>query len=147
MLVDDRASGLAAPPLADLARRGATRPESITELAARAGVTPGRLRTWADGWLIGGDTAVVVLAEPDSWSTDQARLDAGREELVGLGHPRRSVALNYDSLLMASTTWLVLGPDDRWYRLHGAGKHQELRLATQPSTAIRDLVDPPGPTG
>ncbi len=145
MLVDDQPSGLGAPPLADLARRAATQRDSLTELAARAGVTPGRLRSWADAWLIGGDVAVMVLAEPDCWSTDQDRLDAGREQLVELGHPRRSVALNYDSLLMASTIWLVVGPDGRWYRLHGAGKHQELRLATTPSADIRDLVDPPQP--
>ena len=103
----------------------------------------GRLRSWADAWLVGGDTAVTVVADADSWSTDQTRLDAGREELVDLGHPRRSVALNYDSLLMASTIWLVIGPDQRWYRLQGAGKHQELRLTTPPSADIRDLVDPP----
>ena len=143
MLVDDQPSGLAAPPRADLARRAATRRESLTALAAHAGVTPGRLRSWADAWLVGGDTAVTVVADADSWSTDQTRLDAGREELVDLGHPRRSVALNYDSLLMASTIWLVIGPDQRWYRLQGAGKHQELRLTTPPSADIRDLVDPP----
>lgn len=143
MLVDDQPSGLAAPPLADLARRAAAQRASITELAARAGVTPGRVRNWADAWLIGGDTAVMVVAEPDSWSTDQRDLDDGRERLVELGHPRRSVALNYDSLLMASSIWLVIGPDSRWYRLHGAGKHQDLRLAAAPSHDIRDLVDPP----
>lgn len=143
MLVDDQPSGLDAPPLADLARRAATWRDALTDLAARAGVTPGRLGTWADAWLLGGDEAVMVLAEPDCWSTDQIALDAGRELLVELGHPRRSVALNYDSLLMASTVWLVLGPDRRWYRLHGPGKHQDLRLGAPPSADIRDLVDPP----
>lgn len=143
MLVDDLPSGLGAPPLADLARRAASGRDALTDLAARAGVTPGRLRTWADAWLLGGDEAVMVLAEPDCWSTDQIALDAGRELLVELGHPRRSVALNYDSLLMSSTVWLVLGPDRRWYRLHGPGKHQDLRLGAPPSADIRDLVDPP----
>ncbi len=143
MLVDGEPSGLAAPPVADLARRAATRPESLRDLAASAGVTPGRLAAWAEAWRVGGDDAVAVLAEPESWSTDQSALDAGRELLVDLGHPRRSVALNYDSLLMASTVWLVIGPDGRWYRLHGAGKHQDLRLGAPPSADIRDVVDPP----
>jgi hypothetical protein len=44
---------------------------------------------------------------------------------------------------MTSTVWLVLGPDRRWYRLHGPGKHQDLRLGAPPSADIRDLVDPP----
>lgn len=143
MLVDDRASGLASPPVADLARRAATRPDTLTDLAARAGVTPGRLRAWTEAWRIGGDAAVVVLADPASWSTDQVLLDAGRDELVELGHPRRSVSLNYDSLLMSAGTWLVVGPDGRWYRLQGAGKHQDLRLTAPPSADIRDLVDAP----
>ena len=60
-----------------------------------------------------------------------------------LGYPRRSVSLNYDSLLMAATTWLVIGPDGRWYRLHGHGKHHELRLALPPAEDLRDLIDAP----
>lgn len=143
MLVDGEPSGLAASPVADLARRGATRPEALRDLAASAGVTPGRLAAWAEAWRVGGDDAVTVLAEPESWSTDQSALDAGRELLVELGLARRSVALNYDSLLMASTVWLVIGPDGRWYRLHGQGKHQDLRLGAPPSADIRDVVDPP----
>lgn len=143
MLVDDRPSGLAAPARADLARRAAFRPEDVVELAARAGLTPGHLRNWAAAWQIGGDDAVEVVADSGSWSTDQVLLAAGRDELVAMGHPRRSVALNYDSLLMASTVWLVLGRDHRWYRLQGPSKHQELRLTASPSTDLRDLVDPP----
>lgn len=142
MLVDGEPSGLASSLVADLARRAATRPEALRELAASAGVTPGQLAAWAEAWRVGGDDAVTVLAEPESWSTDQSALDAGRELLVDLGHPRRSVALNYDSLLMASTVWLVIGPDGRWYRLHGQGKHQDLRLGAPPSADIRDVVDP-----
>ncbi len=145
MLVDDRPSGLVAPLGADLARRAAARPESLTTLAARAGVTPGRLATWAEAWLLGGDVAVAVMADPEAWNTDQVLLDAGRDQLVELGHPRRSVSLNYDSLLMAGTVWLVIGPDGRWYRLHGHGKHQDLRLALAPAAELSDLVDPPIP--
>jgi hypothetical protein len=115
----------------------------VDHLAARAGLTSGGLRTWAEAWRLGGDAAVDVVADADSWTTDQQLLDAGREQLVEMGHPRRSVALNYDSLLMAASIWLVIGPDRRWYRLHGAGKHQGLRLAAAPSDDIRELVDPP----
>lgn len=143
MLVDDGPSGLQASPRADLARRASRRPDLVDHLAARAGLTSGGLRTWAEAWRLGGDAAVDVVADADAWTTDQQLLDAGREQLVEMGHPRRSVALNYDSLLMAASIWLVIGPDRRWYRLHGAGKHQGLRLAAAPSDDIRELVDPP----
>jgi len=143
MLVDDQRSGLVAAPSADLARRAAASRDSLATLAARAGVTSGRLATWAEAWTLGGDHAVEVLADAATWSTDQVLLGAGRDQLVDLGHPRRSVALNYDSLSMAATIWLVIGPEGRWYRLHGHGKHHELRLAMAPAEDLRDLVDPP----
>ncbi len=142
MLIDDQPSGLIAGARADLARRAALHPDRLIALSNQAGVTVGRLRSWAEAWFVGGDPAVTVLADPDSWSRDQTALDAGREQLVELGHPRRSVALNYDSLLMSSTLWLVIGPDGRWYRLRGAGKHQDLRLTDPPAADIRDLVEP-----
>lgn len=144
MLADDRPSGLRAGARADLARRAASSPLELTELAARAGLTPGALRLWAEAWRLGGDTAVDVVADPHSWSTDQAALAAGRDALEDMGHSRRSIALNYDSLLMSSVVWLVIGPDQRWYRLQGAGKHQDLRLVAPPGEDVRDLVDPPG---
>ena len=148
MLVDDQPSGLRR---AAAGRPGPTRrvapASSITELAARAGVTPGRLRTWADAWLIGGDTAVVVVAEPDSWSTDQRRLDDGREQSGRAGPPATlgRAQLRQPADGVHASGWCI-GPDGRWYRLHGAGKHQDLRLAAAPSHDIRDLVDPPEST-
>lgn len=143
MLVEDRPSGLAASARADLARRAAAHPDDVVALAARAGLTPGALRIWAEAWDLGGDVAVEVVASPETWSTDQDLLSAGRAALEEIGHPRRSISLNYDSLLMASTVWLVLGPDRRWYRLHGPFKHQDLHLVAPPSSDVRDLVDPP----
>jgi hypothetical protein len=101
------------------------------------------LRAWAEAWLLGGDHAVTVVAD-DLWSTDAVELEAARERLVELGYSRRSVALNYDSLRLAGNVWLVLGPDRRWYRLKGSGKHAELRLAAPPAGDVVDLVDSPG---
>jgi uncharacterized Zn finger protein len=141
MLVDEAPSGLTSPPLADLARRARIRPELLGELASRAGVAPLRLRAWGEAWQLGGDVAVTVLADAGSWSTDQELLAQGRERLVELGVPRRSIALNYDSLSMAGSTWLVLGPDDRWYRLQGQGKHDTLRLVAPPGVEVVDLVE------
>ncbi len=144
MLVDDRPSGLAAPPAADLARRTVNQPSQLAELASRAGVTPGRLRSWADAWWSGGDVAVQVVADPTCWQSDQDALAAGRDLLVESGHPRRSISLNYDSLRMAGSVWLAIGPDGRWYRLHGAVKHQDLQLSAPPSWDLRELVEPLG---
>lgn len=143
MLVDDQPSGLRSGARADLARRAAQQPAALGELAALAGLTPAALRLWAEAWWLGGDTAVEVVADPQCWSTDQQALAAGRDALEQLGHTRRSIALNYDSLLMSSVVWLVIGPDHRWYRLQGAGKHQDLRLSAAPADDLRDLVDPP----
>lgn len=142
MLVDDSPSGLHAGHAADLARRSVGEPRRLAELASLAGVSPGRLRTWADAWWSGGDIAVQVIADPTCWRTDQDALAAGRELLVALGHPRRSVSLNYDSLRMAGSVWLVIGPDGRWYRLEGAGKHQDMQLGAPPSWDLRELVEP-----
>ncbi|MEI2699164.1 MAG: hypothetical protein V9E94_12825 [Microthrixaceae bacterium] len=144
MLVDDRPSGLAAAPAADLARRTVTEPRRLTELASLAGITPGRLRAWADAWWSGGDVAVQVVADPTCWQSDQDALAAGRDLLVEIGHPRRSISLNYDSLRMAGSVWLAIGPDGRWYRLQGAVKHQDLHLSTPPSWDLRELVEPIG---
>jgi uncharacterized Zn finger protein len=145
MLVDGAPSGLRSGPRADLARRAASAPSArhLTELAAFAGVTPHRLRAWAEAWSLGGDPAVAVIAD-DLWSTDSAELERARERLVEAGFSRRSVALNYDSLRLAGNVWLVLGPDGRWYRLRGSGKHQDLELAAPPSSDVVDLVDAPG---
>ena len=148
MLVDGAPSGLHAGPRADLARRAAfaDSPRHVQELADLAGVTAPRLRAWAEAWLLGGDDAVTVVAD-DLWSTDAVELEAARERLVELGYSRRSVALNYDSLRLAGNVWLVLGPDRRWYRLKGSGKHAELRLAAPPAADVVDLVDSPGGSG
>lgn len=144
MLVDGAPSGLASGARADLARRASwsSSPLRLAELADRAGVTVQRLRAWADAWRLGGDTAVTVVAD-DLWSTDAAALEAAREQLVEAGFSRRSVAVNYDSLRLAGNVWLVLGPDDRWYRLRGTGRHQELRLEVPPALDVVDLVDAP----
>lgn len=144
MIVDGSPSGLLAGPRADLARRAAASwPLDVAELADRAGVTPQRLGTWSEAWQIAGDAGVAVVADDDAWSTDQQLLAEGRELLVEMGHPRRSVALNYDSLRMSQAILLVIGPDGRWYRLHGSGKHQDVRLSRPPADDLRELVDPP----
>lgn len=144
MVVDGAPSGLAAGPRADLARRAAAAwPHDTSELADLAGVTPARLAAWAEAWTIAGDAGVAVIADPDAWSTDQELLAEGRQLLEEMGWPRRSVALNYDSLRMHQHLLLVIGPDGRWYRVHGSGKHQDLRLARPPADDPRELVDPP----
>lgn len=143
MLVDGAPSGLSSGPRADLARRAAwAAPHDLPELADRAGVTVQRLRAWADAWRLGGDVAVTVVAD-DLWSTDPTELEAARERLVEAGFSRRSVAVNYDSLRLAGNVWLVLGPDGRWYRLRGTGRHQELRLEAPPAADVVDLVEAP----
>ncbi len=87
MLVDDRPSGVRAPARADLARRVAVDPDRLVELASLAGVTTGRLDDWARAWAIAGDDAVAVVADPRSWSEDQDRLEAARDDLVALDSP------------------------------------------------------------
>lgn len=144
MLVDGAPSGLAAGMRADLARRAAISdsPRTAALLAELAGVSPHRLRAWAQAWVLGGDVGVSVVAD-DAWSTDAERLQSARERLVDAGFARRSISLNYDSLRLAGDVWLVLGSDLRWYRLRGSGKHQDLELTQPPTSDVVDLVDPP----
>jgi uncharacterized Zn finger protein len=144
MLADGAPSGLSATPRADLARRAvaAGSAREVTDLADLAGVSIRRLRAWAEAWALGGDDAVAVVAD-DLWTTDAELLGAAKERLVGAGFPRRSVALNYDSLRLPGDEWLVLSPEARWYRLRGPGKHQDLRLVVPPAADVLDLVDPP----
>jgi uncharacterized Zn finger protein len=144
VLLDGRPSALRSGSRADLARRAASdgTGHGIAALASHAGVAPKVLEAWAEAWRIGGDVAVAVVADGDSWSTDQAALEEGRAALVEMGWSRRSVALSYDSLKLRGN-WLVLGPDDLWYRLRGTGKHGLMRLAAPPSDDVCALVDSP----
>ncbi len=147
MLADGLPSGLHAGSKPDLARRAATSadPDAVARLARRSGVAPAALDGWAKAWRSGGETAVAVLSDPaDTWSTDQARLEAGREALVEAGHQRRSIGLSWNSLSTRGGVRLVLGPDDRWYAVQEAGRRGEMRLVAPPSPDIADLIDPPG---
>jgi uncharacterized Zn finger protein len=147
MLADGLPSGLHAGSKADLARRVATSadPDAVTRLSRRAGVPPARLDGWAKAWLSGGETAVAVLSDPaGTWSSDQARLEAGREALVESGHQRRAIGLSWNNLRTRGGVLLVLGPDDRWYAVQEVGRRGEMRLVAPPSPEIVDLVDPPG---
>ncbi len=143
MIVDGATSGLLVAPRADLARRaaGAVSRAELSDLADLAGITAARLQTWAEAWSVAGSAGVAAVADADGWSTNQEVLAHGRDLLVELGVPRRSIALNYDSLRMADNVWLVVGQDGRWFRLHGSGKHQDLRLVQPPSDDVRDLLD------
>ena len=144
MVVDGAPSGLRAAPRADLARRAAgtlTRAE-LNHLAELAGISATRLQAWSEAWSVAGSAGVAVVADAESWSTDQTVLAHGRDLLVELGVPKRSIALNYDSLRMRDNVWLVAGRGGRWFRLHGTGKHDDLRLVQPPSDDIRDLLDP-----
>jgi uncharacterized Zn finger protein len=144
VLVDGRPTGLRSGSRADLARRAARldRGPQLSRLAAQAGVTVRTLRSWSEAWVVAGDAGVAVVADGNAWSTDQEALEAGRTALVDLGYLRRSVALSYDSLKVKGE-WLVIGPDERWYRLRGGGKHSELKLMAPPADDVCDLVDPP----
>ncbi|MGZ4681000.1 MAG: SWIM zinc finger family protein [Acidimicrobiales bacterium] len=147
MLADGMPSGLHAGSRPDLARRAATSrdPDAVARLARRSGVAPAALDGWAKAWRSGGETAVAVLSDPtDTWSTDQARLEAGREALVEAGHLRRSIGLSWNSLSTRGGVLLVLGPDDRWYAVQEVGRRGEMRLVAPPSPDIADLIDPPG---
>lgn len=143
MVVDGAPSGLLAAPRADLARRaaGAVSRSELSHLSDLAGISAARLQTWSEAWTIAGSAGVAAVADADGWSTDQEVLAHGRDQLVELGVPKRSIALNYDSLRMADNVWLVVGRDGRWYRLHGSGKHQDLRLVQAPSDDVRDLLE------
>ena len=145
MIVDAQPSGLDSSATADLARR-ATLAGSVlatAELADYAGVTPQRLAAWALAWDMAGDAGVAVIADSDSWSTDQQLLAEGRQRLVEMGHSQRSIALNYHSLRMSEGLLLVIGPDQRWYRLAGSGLRQDMRLEQPPAEDIRDLIEEP----
>lgn len=149
MLVDGAPSGLSASPRGDLARRaGAAHPRELETLAARTKLTPATLKTWANAWELGGDIGVEVVADEDTWSIDQERLSAGRDQLVELGFPKRSVALNYDSLGMPKGVKVVIGPDARWYHLQfraaRRGERDSVHLVAVPSDDIADVVEPPG---
>jgi hypothetical protein len=147
MLADGAPSGLHAGSKPDLARRAATSPDpdAVTRLARRSGVAPAALDGWAKAWRSGGEVAVAVLSDPaDTWSTDQARLEAGREALVEAGHQRRSIGLSWNSLSTRGGVLIVLGPDDRWYAVQEVGRRGEMRLVAAPSPDIADLIDPPG---
>ncbi|MBX7068968.1 MAG: SWIM zinc finger family protein [Microthrixaceae bacterium] len=149
MLTDGDASGLSAGPRADLARRAvaASHPRDVAALAARCRLAPATLAAWAEAWQIGGDDAVDVVADPDSWSIDQDRLAAGRDQLVELGIQRRSVALNYDSLGMPKGNKIVIGSDGRWYHLRAKasprGGQDQFHLVAAPSSDITDVVEVP----
>lgn len=145
MIVDGQHSGLGSSATSDLARRatGASSALAVAELADFAGVTPQRLTVWAHAWSVAGDAGVAVIADTDSWSTDQQLLAEGRERLVEIGHSRRSIALNYHSLRMSEGLLLVIGPDHKWYRLTGSGQRQDMRLEQPPSEDIRELVEEP----
>lgn len=148
MLVDGASSGLASTPRGDLARRaGAAHPRELATLATRTRLSTGTLSAWAEAWQRGGDLGVEVVADEDAWSIDQQRLAAGRDQLVELGFPKRSVALNYDSLGMPKGVKLVIGPDGRWYHLQfrtgPRGTPDQVHLMSAPSADIADVVDRP----
>ncbi|MFN8050894.1 MAG: hypothetical protein U0Q22_05635 [Acidimicrobiales bacterium] len=148
LLVDGQPSGLVGSVRGDLARRAvAAGRVDLTNLATRSRLSVPTLQAWAEAWRLGGDTGVDVVADEDSWSIDQVRLAAGRDQLVELGVPKRSVALNYDSLGMPKGVRVVIGPDGLWYRLQsrpGArGTRDTLHLAAAPSDDIADVVELP----
>ncbi|MEZ5322029.1 MAG: hypothetical protein R2698_08155 [Microthrixaceae bacterium] len=145
-LHDGASSGLAADVRGDLARRAAGADRDAVEwLAERSGQSPDALHRWARAWRIGGDDAVAVVADEDSWVLDQDRLAAGRDELVDAGIAKRSIALSYDSLGMPGDVKVVIGPDGRWYRLRmlltrGATR-RHFELLGAPSPDIADVVE------
>lgn len=146
MLSDGADSGLDSTVHGDIARRALTvlhSPELVV-LASRVRQSVEVLRSWAAAWQLGGDTAVEVLADQRSRRTDQQQLAAGRDALVELGIPRRSVALNYDSLGMPGGIKLVVGADGRWYRIHSEaaarGRPETWYLDAAPSAEVEDLI-------
>ena len=147
MLTTDAPSQLRIGSDADLARRASTLDRLQADSLARAmGWHPSYLAARVEAWRLAGELGVLMLADSELWSTDQAALDAGRDALMGVGFSRRQVSLNYDSLRMRGNVWLALGPDGRWYRLHESGKRHEMRLDAAPSEDITDLVEPPPPS-
>ena len=143
-LVDGRSTSIRAPFPADLARRAARMDRrKADQLARELGWHPSVLAARVEAWELGGELGVLMLDEPDLWSTDQAALDAGRAALMELGYSRRQVSLNYDSLRMRDNVWLAIGPDQRWYRFQARGKRHEMHLTAEPSFDLVALVDPP----
>lgn len=146
MLADGTTSGLVGTVHGDIARRATALVHSaeLAVLASRTRQTTESLRSWAAAWALGGDEAVEVLADPRSRRTDQVMLAGGRDALVELGIPRRSVALNYDSLGMPGGIKLVVGADGRWYRLRSEaaarGRPETWHLDAAPSLDIEDLI-------
>lgn len=149
MLVHGLPSGLRASALGDIARvaAAATHATELSNLSTRTRLSTTALKAWAEAWRIGGDEAVAVIADEDTWLIDQDRLAAGRETLVELGIPKRSVALNYDSLGMPRGIKLVIGEDGRWYQIHSKpgvrGSRDQLHISRPPSFDIADVVDRP----
>ena len=147
MLANDSDSGLKESAIADLARRvGAVRDShSARRLAKTLGVTPQVLQNWHEAWVLGGEVGVVAIQTGAPWSTDQARLAEGREQLVELGIAKRSIALNYDSLGLKDGVRLVLLPGGWWCKLHTRDRGVDSTLLAAPQKEITDLVDaPPG---
>ena len=94
---------------------------------------------------MGGEVGVVAIQTGAPWSTDQARLAEGREQLVELGIAKRSIALNYDSLGLKDGVRLVLLPGGWWCKLHTRDRGVDSTLLAAPQKEITDLVDaPPG---
>lgn len=146
MLVDGAESGLHAGSKADLARRAAQseRNDAVAAISHKVAVGSAQLGSWVAAWRTGGAHAVEMLTNSaDTWSTDSARLSEGRDTLIAMGFPPRSLAMNYDSIRMDRTVWLVPGVDGRWYRLEGNQKNVDLQLAGTPALDIGELVDPP----
>ncbi|HKY16752.1 MAG TPA: SWIM zinc finger family protein [Microthrixaceae bacterium] len=144
ILADAASSSLGLSWWADVARRAVVlgRREQAA-LARSIGASPQRIAAIAEAWQFGGAVGVEVVVDDEFWSSDQDRLSAARDALVDAGWAKRSVALNWNSLGMRGRVWIVLGPDDRWYRLQGRGRHEELHLDGAPSDDVVDLVGAP----
>jgi hypothetical protein len=144
MVVDGAESSLTRDATTDLARRAARigEPSELVAFAVAVGRPAAELRGWAAAYRIGGAAGVRVVADPRTWATDSATLDAGKETLVEIGHPRSSISVNYDSLYLAPDTWLVVGEDGRWYRLKG-DRNSTMQLIDPPQADVADLVGPP----
>lgn len=146
MLVDGSSSGLDAGSKADLARRAAQseRADAISSISHKVAVASAQLSSWVAAWRSGGAHAVEMLTNSsDTWSTDPERLSDARDTLIRMGFPPRSLAMNYDSIRMDRTVWLVPGVDGRWYRLEGNQKNVDLQLCGAPALDVGELVDPP----
>lgn len=130
---------------ADLARRASVAewPSAVQDLASLGGVTTQHLNAWVAAWRIAGADGVAAVADRRSWVKDPDLLAEGREQLVSLGLDRRSIALNYDSIGMSPGIVLILSPGGLWFRLQGAGSHQDLTLSRGPSRDITELIDLP----